>query len=594
MDLADPAIEERPRTIPAPSGNPRGSEPPGDSGMARAELERSRALARQLREGAGPEFSHLFRALLDASRAAIHIKDTRGRYLLANGRFEALHGVSPGEVGDTTDDDLFPPDVAAARRTNHMQVIASGQAVQFEEVMPDAEEAGQDRTYSSLLFPIAGPDGAPYAICGISTDVTEQKSGQRCLGIQHAVTRALVESVTSTEAGSAVLQAVCQTLGWDVGLLWRVDPVANQLRCADAWHAPGLAAGALERMSRSVTISRGVGLAGRVWGTGKPVWVENTEVAGATARAAAALHDGLHWACGFPIRNGSEMRGVIEFISREVRRPDRDLTRVMSDIGGQINQFMEGKQVQRALLEREREFSLARAIQIGLLPKSPPTAAGFVIGGASHPAQETGGDYFDYMPAPDGSLGVAIGDASGHGIGAALVIAETRAYVRARAATDPDLGRILTLVNRHVAADVPEGNFVTLFLARLDAPTRTLTYTSAGHGPGYVLDDRGEVREVLGSTNIPVGLDPAIDYLVAPAVVLRPGEIVLLLTDGIQEASSPDGQRFGLDRVLATVRASRDDTPDGILKALFAAVRKFSPGPQADDMTAVIVKVDNS
>ena len=242
MDLADPAIEERPRTIPAPSGNPRGSEPPGDSGMARAELERSRGGSpASYEEGAGPEFSHLFRALLDASRAAIHIKDTRGRYLLANGRFEALHGVSPGEVGDTTDDDLFPPDVAAAAgATNHMQVIASGQAVQFEEVMPDAEEAGQDRTYSSLLFPIAGPDGAPYAICGISTDVTEQKSGQRCLGIQHAVTRALAESVTSTEAGSAVLQAVCQTLGWDVGLLWRVrsgrQPAAVRGRVA---RAPG-------------------------------------------------------------------------------------------------------------------------------------------------------------------------------------------------------------------------------------------------------------------------------------------------------------------------------------------------------------------
>jgi PAS domain S-box-containing protein len=597
MKLSDPEIGVRARTIWASNGNPPGTELAdwlGDWRSARAELQRSGALARQLEEGGATEFSHLFRAILNASPAAIFVKDTWGRYLLVNGKFKALYKVSQDWPASTTDDDLFPPGQAAARRAKDLEVITSGQPLEFEETITDVEDAGEDRTYLSLLFPITGPDREPYAVCGISTDVTQQKRCQRSLVIQHAVTQALARSATSAWGGPDILEAVCQALGWDVGLNWQVDPDANRLRCTEVWHAAGRPAAAIERMSRGTTFSPGVGLPGLVWSTGRPVWIENVVVAANFPRAAAALEDGLHGACGFPVRNGGEVLGVIEFFSREVRRPDRDLTLVMGDIGGQVSQFFERQQAQQALLEREREFSLARAIQVGLLPKGAPTLAGFVIAGASHPAQETGGDYFDYIPAPDGSLGVAIGDASGHGIGAALVIAETRAYLRARAATDTDLGRILTLVNRHVAADVPEGNFVTLFLARLDAPTRTLTYTSAGHGPGYVLDDRGEVREVLGSTNIPVGLDPAIDYLVAPAVVLRPGEIVLLLTDGIQEASSPDGQRFGLDRVLATVRASRDDTPDGILKALFAAVRKFSPGPQADDMTAVIVKVDNS
>jgi serine phosphatase RsbU (regulator of sigma subunit) len=149
------------------------------------------------------------------------------------------------------------------------------------------------------------------------------------------------------------------------------------------------------------------------------------------------------------------------------------------------------------------------------------------------------------------------------------------------------------LVNRHLAADVPEGSFVTLFLARLDGPTRTLTYSSAGHGPGYVFDNRGEVRLVLGATNIPAGLDPAIDYPDAPPVVLGPGEIVVLLTDGIYEAFSPGGAQFGLDRVVDTVRACRDGAPDDILQTLLQAVRAFSPGIQVDDMTAIIIKVDS-
>jgi len=164
---------------------------------------------------------------------------------------------------------------------------------------------------------------------------------------------------------------------------------------------------------------------------------------------------------------------------------------------------------------------------------------GFALGGSTYPAQETGGDLFDFVRLADGSLGIAIWDASG--IGAALVIAQTRAYLRTWGAADSDVGKLLTRVNRQLNGDLPEGHFVTLFLARLEAASRSVSYSSAGHRPEYVLDDSGAVRVLLESTGLPLGIDPEADYPVSPAVLISPGDLVLLLADGLIETHTPEG-----------------------------------------------------
>jgi Stage II sporulation protein E (SpoIIE) len=116
-----------------------------------------------------------------------------------------------------------------------------------------------------------------------------------------------------------------------------------------------------------------------------------------------------------------------------------------------------------------------------------PVVPGFAFAGASLFAQETGGDYYDFFPGPDAGLFIAIGDASGHGISAALIMEETRASLRALALTRADIGTIVTLSNRCLAADLPTGQFLTLFLSRLDPGTRSLVYCGAGHPSGYVV-----------------------------------------------------------------------------------------------------------
>src|SRR5204862_920028 len=130
------------------------------------------------------------------------------------------------------------------------------------------------------------------------------------------------------------------------------------------------------------------------------------------------------------------------------------------------------------------------------------------IAGATYPADATGGDYFDYLPMLNDRWGIIVADVTGHGVGPALLMAETRAYLRILAGRREDVGEILTRANGVLAEDVGSERYVTLFLARLDAKERTLTYASAGHPTGYILGAAGQIKRTLPRTGVPLGLRP--------------------------------------------------------------------------------------
>jgi sigma-B regulation protein RsbU (phosphoserine phosphatase) len=242
--------------------------------------------------------------------------------------------------------------------------------------------------------------------------------------------------------------------------------------------------------------------------------------------------------------------------------------------------------------EHEAKLRIAREIQQGFFPATAPRLAGFDVGGASYPAEATGGDYFDYIPLADGSLAVAIGDASGHGFGAALLMAETRAYLRALALMHTDLSEILTLLNRALAREAVGIQFVTLLLGRIDPRTHTLTYGNAGHSTGYVIDATGNVKAALQSITPPLGIALQPHAPIGGAITLEPEDLVLLLTDGICEARSPQGVLFQDLDMLDFVRAHRHASAATIVDRLYRAVRTFSQAAsQQDDMTAVVIKV---
>jgi serine phosphatase RsbU (regulator of sigma subunit) len=248
----------------------------------------------------------------------------------------------------------------------------------------------------------------------------------------------------------------------------------------------------------------------------------------------------------------------------------------------------------RALRASEQEMAVAREIQQYLFPRKAPRCTGYEVHGASLCATAAGGDFYDYLTLSGGGLGVVIGDVTGHGVGPALLMAATRAYLRAFAHTGADLGGIVTHTNRVLAADMADGRNVTLLLAHLDPDRPALSYANAGHPQGHILDRDGEVRARLFSTGRPLGLFSDDAYAAAPVVPLEAGDVVLLLTDGVLDARHPAGERerFGWPRALEVVRRHRRNPPHEIVDALYAAVRDFIAGrPAEDDMTALVVKV---
>jgi serine phosphatase RsbU (regulator of sigma subunit) len=429
----------------------------------------------------------------------------------------------------------------------------------------------------------------------LKQQITEIAQAERRLAAEHAVARILAESTRLADAAPTILQGIAQSLGWDVGTLWVLDRDAEVLRCIEVWHAPMVDIPAFEQTCRQHAFSRGIGLPGRVWASDSSVWVPDVTEEANFPRARVAAEEGLHAAVGFPIRNGVELLGVMEFFSRQIRQPDEELLQMMTSIGSHISQFIERLKAEKALALQEAQLCIARKIQQGLVAKAPPALDDFDIAGVSHCAAETGGDYFDFFPLLDSGQGVVVADASGHGLGPALVITETRAYLRALALTHEDVGRIAALVNRRLLEDVGGDYFVTLFLARLDTRNRSFNFTSAGHPKGCLFDSSGTVKAFLESTGPPLGLFPDSDFPSAAAITLEPGDLVLLLTDGVLEAAAPDGAFFGLQRAIDIVCVYRRDTAARIVSNLYHAVRSFCQnGPQLDDITAVVIKVSGS
>jgi sigma-B regulation protein RsbU (phosphoserine phosphatase) len=238
----------------------------------------------------------------------------------------------------------------------------------------------------------------------------------------------------------------------------------------------------------------------------------------------------------------------------------------------------------------ETEMELARDIQLGLLPQSPPELPGFELAGWTKPSEYAGGDFFDLFPWGDGRVGVMMGDAVGHGVGPALLAAETRALVRAFALHEKSPDRVLADANRLLSADVTDGRFVTLALAAVDGPGAAVTYASAGQGPLLVLRAGGESIQ-LPSTGLPLGILPEAEFGSGDPIPLGPGDALLLISDGIFECDTRDGKDLGIDPVIQAAHRHLGSSAADMLEALSALTDSVSPsGHFRDDRTAVAAK----
>jgi len=248
------------------------------------------------------------------------------------------------------------------------------------------------------------------------------------------------------------------------------------------------------------------------------------------------------------------------------------------------------------LTEQKKAVELAGEVQKSLLPDRSPQIPGLDVAGNSIASEIAGGDYFDYLEGLDPehpSLSVAVGDISGHGVDAALLMTTARGFLRMRAAQPGSPSQIVTEMNRHLATDLDgSGRFMTLFYLSLDPENHIARWVRAGHDPAMIYCPKLDVFTELGNeaSGLPLGVIRESDYAEATND-LHPGQIIAIGTDGIWEARNDEGEMFGKERFKNVLRETADGSSQEILDAVFEAVRTFSDGARPDDdITLVIVK----
>ncbi len=311
----------------------------------------------------------------------------------------------------------------------------------------------------------------------------------------------------------------------------------------------------------------------------------------------------LHAELLLPLAGRENLLGFISLGPKKSEEPftGSDL-RLLKSVANQTGLALENAQLLAAITEEvaqrerlNREVEIAREVQERLFPQELPPIAGLDYSGACRPALGVGGDYYDFLALPEGRLGIAIGDVSGKGIGAALIMASLEASLRAEAARGPeDLAALVSNVNRLVYQASTSNRYATFFYAQYDPRAHRLVYVNAGHNPPLLFRKRSDGWEILrlATGGTVVGLLEGFSYQ-QETLALQPGDLLVAFTDGISEAMNPFDEEWGEERLIETVKSCVRLPAARILSSIMDAADAFAAGAQQhDDMTLVVLHVE--
>jgi sigma-B regulation protein RsbU (phosphoserine phosphatase) len=291
---------------------------------------------------------------------------------------------------------------------------------------------------------------------------------------------------------------------------------------------------------------------------------------------------------------GGEARGIVSLQNLDIENAFSPsdiqlLTTLTNSLSLSLENARLFNETQRLLERLEAEMELARQAQQSILPMKLPQHPDYEVGSLIIPAQAVGGDFYDFIPLRDKKMCIVTGDVSDKGLSSALFMAVTLSLLRAETSVTDDQHQILQTVNQFLLK-MNARMFVTMLYCVLDFDTGVLTYSRAGHLPPVILDGEGEALEIITKKGLPLGLVKEIKVDFQQVTIPR-GGVVLLHSDGLNEAVDSKGMAFGFKRIRDELRTHQGDEAETICQQMWEAVRRHSGDlPHQDDFTAVVVK----
>lgn len=334
----------------------------------------------------------------------------------------------------------------------------------------------------------------------------------------------------------------------------------------------------------------------RVLNSGMSVLVRDTSMDDAFRDRRSIVEQNIRTLMAVPLQTRDKIIGIIYVdspsLTREFTKDDLNLLTVMANVAAIRIEQTRFAEVEKARQLMARDLEQAAEIQQGFLPAKAPVVHGLDVAGHNAPCRTVGGDYYDFFPYGNSRIAMVLGDVSGKGMPASLLMMGLQARVQVLIEEPKSLADVMTRLNRITCANCPSGRFITLFFCILDGETGELTYCNAGHNPPLIIRADGSHQELKGGGPI-LGIIPVIEYEEYHAQ-LAEGDLLVIYSDGVTEASSPAGEEFEIPGLAGAVIPVRDQSAGSIIESINKAVATYTAGaPPADDVTLIVARKIN-
>jgi sigma-B regulation protein RsbU (phosphoserine phosphatase) len=420
---------------------------------------------------------------------------------------------------------------------------------------------------------------------GVKTMLAPQSPARDLLSIVSQVGIALLPRTTLEDTLKLTIDLVFQAIPAERGFLFLKEK--DELICKIA---RDIHSDANSQSQSQIQISRSI--SNKVLTEGIPILTSDAMHDPRFQAQQSVVLSNIRSVMAVPLASGEETFGMVYVDNPFHNRFKEEDLKVLTTIASVASIKIEHERLLDERLEKRRmeeELKVASEIQMRLQPVAPPKIEGWNMAAVSFPCREIGGDYYDYIPRRDGRLVLAVGDVSGKGTGAALLMSSVHAAVRAQSQTKASISEIMEEINSYIYENSPSSKYLTLFYSVLEPLTGELAYSNGGHNTPLLMRPSGEMVK-LDVGGLPVGLMPGISYDEA-RVQFQEGDVLVIYSDGITESVNMEDEEFGEARLIEVVKNNLHRSASGIRDRIEEAVSRFvGKAAAVDDMTVMIIK----